>query len=111
MASEDILMVLFLNCTSTMLNFMAQMHYGNKGSAEDGILNLAAFDSLSASIFQILILYCVYSQILLGKQESMNAELNEAIEVIIAKMKRDSNEINPIGLVLAKYLPKTSVKD
>ena len=97
MVSEDILMVLFLNCTSTMLNFTAQMHMDyqevglagimNKTQTEsNGILNQTAFDCLTSSIFQLLILFCIYAILLLSKEKNLNNELVDAIEAILAKI-------------------------
>ena len=62
MVNEDILMVLFYNCSSTLLNFSAQTYLDfeevgivgvlSKDETENGgILNLTAFDCLTSSIF------------------------------------------------------------
>ena len=62
MVSGDILMVLFYNCTTTMVNFTAQTHldyqevgmlgiYNKALNENSGVLNLTAFDHLNSSIF------------------------------------------------------------
>ena len=76
MVNEDILMVLFYNCSSTALNYSAQTYLDyeelgivgalSKDETENrDILNITAFDCLTSSIFQMLLLYCIYSKCML----------------------------------------------
>ena len=97
MVSKEILMVLFYNCTTTIVNLMAQTHLDgqevgivgifSKAYTENrGVLNLAAFNCLTSSIFQLMLLYCIYSRYVLEKQINLNSELLEAIDLIITNI-------------------------
>ena len=122
MVSGDILMVLFFNCTSIMINFMAQMHLDyleigfagivNKTETHTvGVLNQTSFICLTSSIIQMLVLLCIYYWVLWEKEKNLKTELIEAFEEIMAKMNASKKGGNPIGVVITKYYHSNQVQE
>ena len=107
-------MVLFYKCITTLVSFMAWNHLDGQQVGMAGIFdqdqtdissvfNLTAFDCLTSSILQFMILYCLKSRFVLEKQMNLNSELSEAIDLIITNIQTDKDKSTPLGLVLAKY--------